>query len=80
MHENYQYPNCYPEYKEIKKLIDEKDVQKDIGYVLELNEEDLQWDDALVGFHINGNVDYSNVKWVHSLGAGLIIFFLERMG
>ncbi len=67
-----------PEYKEIKKLIDEKDVQKDIRYVLELNEEDMQWADALVGFHINGDADYSKVKWVHSLGAGVDQFLFKR--
>ena len=67
-----------PEYKQIQKLIDEKDVQKNIRYVLELYEEDLQWADALVGFHINGDVDYSRVKWVHSLGARVDQFLFKR--
>ena len=44
----------------------------------EVREENLQWADGFVAFKPTGNFDFYNIKWVHSLGAGVDEFLFNR--
>jgi glyoxylate/hydroxypyruvate reductase len=69
-----------PMYREIKTLIEKEELHKDFRFMPEdeLTEKELDWADALVCFNINSNLEYSQVKWVHSLGAGVDRFLLGK--
>lgn len=62
-----------PMIKELKEYIEHYNLNKEFRYLTEetLTEGDLEWADAFCGFQIKKNIDYSKVKWVHSLGAGV---------
>lgn len=62
-----------PRYKEIQTIIESEKLQKNFRYFPEeeVTQDDLVWADAFVSFNTKFNYDYSNVKWVHSLGAGV---------
>lgn len=62
-----------PMYKEIQVIIESKNSPKDFRYLSEekVTQDDLEWADAFVSFNTKSNFDYSQVKWVHSLGAGV---------
>lgn len=62
-----------PMYKEVQRLIDKEALPYRFRYLAEekLNETELNWADALVCFNLKADIDYSGVKWVHSLGAGV---------
>lgn len=44
----------------------------------ELTEEHLQWADAYVAFKPTENFTFNNIKWVHSLGAGVDGYLFRR--
>lgn len=67
-----------PDYQEIRRLIEQQSVNKHFRYATEVTKEDLQWADALVGFYMKGDIDYRQVKWVHSLGAGVDQFLFQK--
>jgi phosphoglycerate dehydrogenase-like enzyme len=67
-------------YKELKTLIEKEDFRKNFRFKPEdgLTQDDLGWADALVSFNLKSNYDYSHVKWVHSLGAGVDRFLFKK--
>lgn len=69
-----------PMYKEIQAIIECKDLQKNFRYLVEkeVTQNDFIWADALVAFNLGSNFDYRQVKWVHSLGAGVDRFLFKR--
>ena len=70
-----------PMFKEIQLLIEMEGIQKKFRYLPEdkMSQDDLIWADAVVAFNMKSDYDYSHVKWVHSLGAG-VDRFLYRKG
>jgi len=69
-----------PMHQEIKKIIEEKEIDKNFRYLSdeELTQSDLDWGDAFVSFSMKGEFDYQNLKWVHSLGAGVDRFLYKK--
>jgi glyoxylate/hydroxypyruvate reductase len=69
-----------PMYKELKLLIDKEAPDKSFRFIPEgkLTQIDLSWADALVSFNLKADYDYSTVKWVHSLGAGVDRFLFKK--
>ncbi|WP_045519629.1 D-2-hydroxyacid dehydrogenase [Neobacillus niacini] len=69
-----------PMYKDLKALIEKEAPHKTFRFVPEeeLTQEDLSWADALVSFNLKADYDYSTVKWVHSLGAGVDRFLHKK--
>ncbi|MFD1067823.1 D-2-hydroxyacid dehydrogenase [Oceanobacillus locisalsi] len=69
-----------PMIKELKEHIEQYKLDKNIRYVTEdvLTEEDLDWADVFCGFQVQKDTDYSKVKWVHSLGAGVDGFLYHQ--
>ncbi|KPB04540.1 D-2-hydroxyacid dehydrogenase [Bacillus sp. CHD6a] len=61
--------------KEIERLLDAEDRLKgrNLRFLAEedVSLEDLKWADAYVAFHPVANFHFGNIKWVHSLGAGV---------
>jgi glyoxylate/hydroxypyruvate reductase len=69
-----------PMYKELQSLIEKEQIEKDFRFLSEeeLTSSDLEWADALVCFNLKSMIDYSRVKWVHSLGAGVDKFLFGK--
>lgn len=69
-----------PMYKELKQLIEKEAPHKTFRFLPEdeLTQADLSWADALVSFNLKSDYDYSTVKWVHSLGAGVDRFLHKK--
>lgn len=69
-----------PMYKQLQSLIENEQLQKDFRFLPEeeMTEELLEWADAMVCFNLKSNIDYSRVKWVHSLGAGVDKFLFGK--
>jgi glyoxylate/hydroxypyruvate reductase len=69
-----------PMYKELKLLIEKEAPDKSFRFIPEgeLSQDDLSWADALVSFNLKADYDYSTVKWVHSLGAGVDRFLFKK--
>ncbi|MDF2855572.1 MAG: D-isomer specific 2-hydroxyacid dehydrogenase [Neobacillus sp.] len=69
-----------PMYKEIKSLVEKEKINKEFRYLVEAEmvQDDLLWADAFVSFNVNSSYDYSHIKWVHSLGAGVDKFLHNR--
>ncbi|WP_040982584.1 D-2-hydroxyacid dehydrogenase [Oceanobacillus jeddahense] len=69
-----------PMIEELKAYIEHENLDKEIRYVTEdmLTEKELDWADAFCGFQIKKAADYSKVKWVHSLGAGVDGFLYNQ--
>ncbi|MED2974877.1 D-2-hydroxyacid dehydrogenase [Fictibacillus sp. B-59209] len=67
-------------YEELKTIIEKEDLQKDFRFLPEeqMTQEDLAWADAYASFNLKSNFDYSSVKWVHSLGAGVDCFLYKK--
>jgi glyoxylate/hydroxypyruvate reductase len=67
-------------FKELQTLIEKEQIHKNFRFLSEdeMTAEELEWADALVCFNLKTNVDYSQVKWVHSLGAGVDRFLFEK--
>jgi phosphoglycerate dehydrogenase-like enzyme len=61
--------------KELDSLLDSCEALKgrDLRFIPEsvVSREDLEWADAYVAFQPTVNFQFGNVKWVHSLGAGV---------
>ncbi|MGJ9383696.1 D-2-hydroxyacid dehydrogenase [Salipaludibacillus sp. CF4.18] len=64
-----------PMHNELEKLLKDKEVYqtKQFRFCSEENVtmEDYKWADAFVSFKRPGNFLFENIKWVHSLGAGV---------
>ncbi|SCC56424.1 MULTISPECIES: D-2-hydroxyacid dehydrogenase [Priestia] len=61
-------------YKELEGIIEREDKRgKTFRYVDEknINDEDLKWADAYMSFYPVENFAFHQMKWVHSLGAGV---------
>lgn len=69
-----------PMYKEIQKLIESNGLQKNFRYLPEdeVTPDDIVWADAFLAFNLKSNYDYSSLKWVHSLGAGVDKFLFKK--
>ncbi|HYK73502.1 MAG TPA: D-2-hydroxyacid dehydrogenase [Pseudoneobacillus sp.] len=69
-----------PMYKVLQPLIEKEQIEKNFRFLPEekLSTDQLVWSDALVCFNLKTNVDYSQVKWVHSLGAGVDRFLYGK--
>jgi glyoxylate/hydroxypyruvate reductase len=69
-----------PMFKEIHSLLEKEQIEKNFRYIpeSEMTSADLEWADALVCFNLKSNVEYSLVKWVHSLGAGVDKFLYGK--
>jgi glyoxylate/hydroxypyruvate reductase len=69
-----------PMYKKIQAIIESKDLLKIFRYVSEeeVTQKDFIWADALVAFNIQTNFEFSQIKWVHSLGAGVDRFLYKK--
>jgi glyoxylate/hydroxypyruvate reductase len=67
-------------FRELQILIEKEQIEKDFRYLpeAELTYSDLEWADGLVCFNLKSNIDYSQVKWVHSLGAGVDKFLYRK--
>lgn len=67
-------------YKEIQNIIESKKVKKTFRFLSEatVSPADFHWADVYVSFRPTANFEFGNVKWVHSLGAGVDSFLLDR--
>lgn len=56
-------------------------LNKEVRFLPEdrVSESDLKWADAFVSFRPTANFQFWNLKWVHSLGAGVDSFLLNRV-
>ncbi|MGD6776055.1 D-2-hydroxyacid dehydrogenase [Sutcliffiella horikoshii] len=61
--------------KELERLLNSEEMLKGRGVRFvadeEVSSEDLDWADAYVAFHPVAHFQFGNLKWVHSLGAGV---------
>jgi glyoxylate/hydroxypyruvate reductase len=69
-----------PMFRELQALIEKDIPDKTFRFMPEeeLSQKDLSWADALVSFNLKAEYDYSSVKWVHSLGAGVDRFLHKK--
>jgi glyoxylate/hydroxypyruvate reductase len=69
-----------PMFRELQALIEKDIPDKTFRFMPEeeLSQEDLSWADALVSFNLKAEYDYSSVKWIHSLGAGVDRFLHKK--
>lgn len=69
-----------PMYKELQQLIKKEEFQNNFQFLPEskMTQADLGWADALVSFNLKSDYDYSSIKWVHSLGAGVDRFLFKK--
>ncbi|WP_404446515.1 D-2-hydroxyacid dehydrogenase [Sutcliffiella horikoshii] len=61
--------------KELERLLNSEEIlkERDLRFIAEedVSLEDLHWADAYVAFHPVANFHFENLRWVHSLGAGV---------
>ncbi|MDG4658028.1 D-2-hydroxyacid dehydrogenase [Ectobacillus antri] len=62
----------------IRQYVDEDLYEYKFMAEEEVNEADLSWADAYVGFAPPAQASLTSVKWVHSLGAGVDAFLFQR--
>lgn len=69
-----------PMYKQLESFIEKQGIRKDFRFLPEenLTQADVSWADALVSFNITSNYDFSQLKWIHSLGAGVDRFVFKK--
>ena len=69
-----------PMYKELQTIIEKEVPHKTFRFIPEdqMTQNDLNWADALVSFNLKADYDYSHLKWVHSLGAGVDRFLYKK--
>lgn len=69
-----------PMFEKVQKIVEKENFTQNFRYMpeQEMKNEDLEWADAMVCFNLKGEVDYSKVKWVHSLGAGVDRFLYKK--
>jgi D-2-hydroxyacid dehydrogenase (NADP+) len=67
-------------YQEMAQILLKEKIDKDFRFVSEneVSLDDLLWADAYVGFCPTENFQFGNMKWVHSLGAGVDRFLFNR--
>ncbi|MRG87826.1 D-2-hydroxyacid dehydrogenase [Salinibacillus xinjiangensis] len=67
-------------YNEMEKRIDSEQLEKSFRFMdsKAVTEEDLEWADAFISFEPPENFDFYNLKWVHSLGAGVDRYLFNR--
>lgn len=60
----------------LKDLIDSHHIEKEFRFLPEdkVTKEDYEWADAFVSFRPTPNFEFGNIKWVHSLAAGVDSF------
>ncbi|MET3194976.1 D-2-hydroxyacid dehydrogenase [Bacillus sp. OAE603] len=60
----------------LKTLIESFDIPKEFRFLPEdqVSKEDYEWADTFVGFRPTPNFEFGNIKWVHSLAAGVDSF------
>ncbi|WP_066186767.1 D-2-hydroxyacid dehydrogenase [Gracilibacillus timonensis] len=65
---------------QIKDILNSYHLTQSYRFVTEaeLSETDLDWADAFVSFQLSEDYDFSKVKWVHSLGAGVDHFLYKK--
>ncbi|MEH7273752.1 D-2-hydroxyacid dehydrogenase [Neobacillus vireti] len=69
-----------PMYKDLQIVIEKEVTDKTFRFIPEneFSQSDLSWADALVSFNLKADYDYSHLKWVHSLGAGVDRFLYKK--
>ncbi|WP_368504386.1 D-2-hydroxyacid dehydrogenase [Alkalihalophilus sp. As8PL] len=69
-----------PMHRELKRLIENESVEQSFRFKSEeeVTDTDLDWADAIATFNSQADFDYSKVKWVHSLGAGVDRFLHNK--
>jgi glyoxylate/hydroxypyruvate reductase len=69
-----------PMYRDLQALIENAAPDKTFRFMPEegLSQGNISWADALVSFNLKADYDYSTVKWVHSLGAGVDRFLHKK--
>jgi glyoxylate/hydroxypyruvate reductase len=69
-----------PMYRELKQLIENEKLIQAFRFKSEeeVTDADLDWADAIATFNSQADFDYSKVKWVHSLGAGVDRFLHNK--
>ncbi|MDV2884454.1 D-2-hydroxyacid dehydrogenase [Alkalihalophilus pseudofirmus] len=69
-----------PMYDELKRLIEKENLEQSFRFKIEAEvaDEDLDWADAIACFNTKTDYNYSKVKWVHSLGAGVDRFLHNK--
>ncbi|MDN3016444.1 D-2-hydroxyacid dehydrogenase [Paenibacillus sp. BSR1-1] len=69
-----------PMFIELKTLIEKENLHNNFRFKSEeeMSQDDIGWADALVTFNLKSEYDYSHVKWVHSLGAGVDRFLYQK--
>ncbi|MDN4074375.1 D-2-hydroxyacid dehydrogenase [Fictibacillus terranigra] len=69
-----------PMYNKLKTIIDKEELHKNFRFLPEeeMTQEDLVWADAYASFNLKSDYDYSSLKWVHSLGAGVDCFLYKK--
>ncbi|WP_096200650.1 D-2-hydroxyacid dehydrogenase [Bacillus sp. FJAT-45350] len=67
-------------YDEIKDIIEKKNINKQFKYLPEneVTKEHLSWADAFVSFRPSPSFSFENIKWVHSIGAGVDGFLYNK--
>ncbi|MRH44526.1 D-2-hydroxyacid dehydrogenase [Aquibacillus halophilus] len=67
-------------YNEFKKAINIDSHRQSFRFIDEeiVSSDDLKWADAYVNFKPTANFEFHNIKWVHSLGAGVDSFLYEK--
>ncbi|MBO9131024.1 D-2-hydroxyacid dehydrogenase [Bacillus sp. 165] len=67
-------------YKELQNILEQKNINKCFRFLAEdeISYADFQWADAYVGFRPTAGFEFGNIKWVHSLGAGVDGFLQNR--
>lgn len=68
----------YKQFETVFKNFDNKDKQFKFKSEDELIKEDFFWTDAYVGFGPSEKFTFGNLKWVHSLGAGVDSFLYKK--
>ncbi|MBS4218321.1 D-2-hydroxyacid dehydrogenase [Bacillus sp. FJAT-49711] len=68
-------------YKEIQEVIDGLETDKIFRFLPEerVGQEDIDWADAYIAFKPIPDMNYKNIKWIHSLGAGVDSFLFDRV-
>ncbi|MBM7704298.1 D-2-hydroxyacid dehydrogenase [Metabacillus iocasae] len=67
-------------HKQIQEIVEKKQLDTCFRFLAkeQVTQEDLEWADAYVDFGPIENMNYKGLKWVHSLGAGVDAFVLNR--
>ncbi|KKB38082.1 D-2-hydroxyacid dehydrogenase [Bacillus thermotolerans] len=69
-----------PMHEQIRRVIEKEELSYQFRYCSddEVTQHDVNWADAFVSFNMKNDFDYGQLKWVHSLGAGVDRFLYRR--